>query len=71
MGLTEDIHPNRGCESCDFTGQLWQHPEFCVYDSLEGRGAVELWDIVRLPSNKKRCEGSKWLGEGVRAPLLR
>ena len=38
--LTEDVHPSHGCESCQFMAQLLQHPDFCVYDSLDGRGAV-------------------------------
>ena len=50
--LTEDVHPSHGCESCQFIAQLLRHPEFCVYDSLDGRGVVENWDIVPLTSNK-------------------
>ena len=56
--LAEDVHPSHGCElRVHIIAQLLQHSVFCVYDSLDGRRALEYWDIVRLPSDKKRCEG--------------
>ena len=39
-----------GCEKCSFIDQLLQHPEFCVYDLLNGVGMVEFRDVIRLPS---------------------
>ena len=65
----KDFHRSRGCESCEFIAQLLQHPEFCMYDSLDGRSVVKYWD--KLPSKKKRCEGCTEFEEATRVPLLR
>ena len=51
-------------------GALFQHLGFFVYDLVDGESFLELQDIVRLSSNKKRCEGCEKFGEVAWAPLL-
>ena len=44
---TEDVNPSLGREGCQFTTQLFQHPESDVRDPLEGVRIVEHLESVR------------------------
>ena len=49
MPPTVDVNSVQ-CEKCYFIAQLLQHPEFCVYDLLDGEGIMEFWDVIGLSS---------------------
>ena len=52
MSPTVDVDTVHGCECCYFIAQLLQHPEFPVYDLLNGVAVMEFWDVIRLLSQK-------------------
>ena len=59
MSPAINVDPIHGCEHCCFIAELLQHPEFPVYDLLNGVAVKEFWDVIRLSLYKLRCDGCK------------
>ena len=59
VSVRKGVNPSHGREGCQFTAQLFQHPEFDVCDLLDGARTVKYWGITRLLPGKWRCDGCK------------